>query len=402
MAELNDRHDENTAALGEDIVILSVLESETFQKAPALRTLLKYLWDHRKEDLNEFRIAVDALGRRPDFNPKIDSTVRVQMLRVRQKLKEYYEKEGRQTRTRLILPSGSHRLQLETAAPDPSPQRAGPAWIPWMLAAVFAATTLIVLFADWRQPAQVSRGRAELAAFWQDFTKNGKPVRLIIPNVAFFRWPKNSIKIRDTRVNAFDEVSASPELREFAERWGRPELMINYTSAPDAYAATDLVAYLARRGIVVSVVGHRDAALDPADAYNRVLIGNPQSSPHILPLLAGGNFEPLRGFSFRLRNPNEGEPSVFPMVIESRRRETVPGLISRLQGAKTQRLILLSENTPALARLLTTPDGLAAMEKSVGKTALSTSFEVLSVAEVEAGRIVKIEPKISRQRPANH
>jgi hypothetical protein len=374
----------------------AVLESETFQKAPALRALLSYLWEHRDEDLNEFRIAVDALGKRPDYNPKTDSTVRVQILRVRQKLKEYYEREGQQSHARLTLPVGSHRLSLESAETESAARRPVPAWLPWALAGFFALTTVAAVVA-WPRGGPLGFKAPPLDPFWRSFTANGKPVRIIVPNVAFFRWPDNTIKVRDTRVNSFEEIPASPDLRRFVQEWGRPELMINYTSAPDAFAAAEMTAYLARSGVTVSVVGHRQAALDPAGAYNRILVGNAQSSPHILPLLADRNFEPLNGFSFRNRNPGPGERSVVPMVIESRHRETVPGLICRLRGGNAETLVLLSENTVSLARLLTTGSGLASVEKLLGRSTLTGPFELLSVSIVEGGRVARTTPEAFRR-----
>lgn len=402
MAESKDILGQTVTSAEENLTITTLLGSETFQKAPALRALLKYLWEHRDEELNEFRIAVDALGKRPDFNPKTDSTVRVQILRVRQKLKEYYEKEGKGTQVRIILPTGGHRLHLEeTSPPDVSPPRSVSSGLPWILAAFFAVISAVALFGV-RKDIVSSRDTPTLSEFWRSFTANGKPVRVILPNVAFFRWPRNTIKIRDTRVNGFQDIDASPELRSFVQQWGQPELMVNYTSAPDAYAAGELVAYLSRAGVDASVVGHREAALDQTGTYNRILLGNYNSSPHILPLLKDLNFEPTTGFSFRNRTPMAGEPAIFPMVIESRRRETVPGLICRLRQDNADTLILLSENSSSLARLLTTDSGLAVFEKVIGKDGVSGPFELLSVAEIEGGRVVKTEPKAFRLIAVNH
>jgi DNA-binding response OmpR family regulator len=59
-----------------------------------MRSLLLYLWKHQGEPISEYAIAVDALGRSPDFDPKADSTVRVQVARLRTKLKDFYAECG--------------------------------------------------------------------------------------------------------------------------------------------------------------------------------------------------------------------------------------------------------------------------------------------------------------------
>jgi hypothetical protein len=44
--------------------------------------------------ISEYAVATDALGRRIDFDPKTDASVRVQISRLRRKLKDFYETEG--------------------------------------------------------------------------------------------------------------------------------------------------------------------------------------------------------------------------------------------------------------------------------------------------------------------
>ena len=78
--------------------IRAVLSSEAFSEAPILARLLKYLCDNHfsenKSSLNEYRIGVEALGRPADFDPAKNSSVRVEMHRLRGRLRKYYETEG--------------------------------------------------------------------------------------------------------------------------------------------------------------------------------------------------------------------------------------------------------------------------------------------------------------------
>src|ERR1035437_10041593 len=87
--------------------IQAVLSSQTFSEAPTLARLLKYLcrnhFSEDKRDLNEYRIGVEALGRSPDFDPARNSCVRVEMHRLRGRLRKYYETEGADHNVRHIL-----------------------------------------------------------------------------------------------------------------------------------------------------------------------------------------------------------------------------------------------------------------------------------------------------------
>src|SRR5271168_121294 len=93
-----------------DGLIRQVAESETFRTAPVMRALLVYLWEHQGQPVSEYAIATEALGRAPSFDPKSDSTVRVQVARLRAKLKEFLEDAGESFPLRLTLPRGGHEL----------------------------------------------------------------------------------------------------------------------------------------------------------------------------------------------------------------------------------------------------------------------------------------------------
>src|SRR5215469_12836371 len=90
-----------------------LIRSKTFGQAATLRTLLVYLWEHRQEPVSEYAIAVEALGRTENFDPKFDATVRVQVARLRQRLQRYYEVEGQDCAERFVIPLGSHELRVE-------------------------------------------------------------------------------------------------------------------------------------------------------------------------------------------------------------------------------------------------------------------------------------------------
>ena len=374
--------------------VRAFLDSACVRKSNALRNLVEYLWLHRDEDLSEFRIATEGLGRKADFDPKSDATARVQLLRVRQKLKEYYESEGKGATTRLVLPPGSHKLVIESVRPGGPPSRKLTRMqaLPWALAGLFAVIAVLALASRFgsRVETPAPGGFQSLPSFWREFTANRKPVRIVLPKIAFFRWPHNSIKIRDTRVNRFDQLSESPELIELMRRWGTPEIMGNYTSAPDALAAIEIVNLLSRFGVEVSAIGSREADLDPKGAYNRVLLGNGRTSEYIGPLLKDLNFEPTEDFGFRNLSPRPGEPALFRRVEESRSREVVPGLIYHppAREGEGETLVVLSENKQSLTRLLASKSGMSEFERALMQAGSPRAFELLVVAEIDSARLV--------------
>jgi Malectin domain len=75
-----------------------VLDSGCFAKAPALAAMITYIcnayFDGRTHEIKEYTLATEALGRDPNFDQRKDSIVRVEMHRLRKRLRQFYAEEG--------------------------------------------------------------------------------------------------------------------------------------------------------------------------------------------------------------------------------------------------------------------------------------------------------------------
>jgi tetratricopeptide (TPR) repeat protein len=96
--------------------LASVLRSRGFRNAERRSNLLKYLADRtasgQSDNLKEFNIGVDVYGRDPGtYDPRIDPVVRVDISRLRRKLKEHYDSpEGCADPVQIELPKGSYAV----------------------------------------------------------------------------------------------------------------------------------------------------------------------------------------------------------------------------------------------------------------------------------------------------
>ncbi len=105
----------------QDEVLLSqidrILHSEEFRSSEVLRRLLTYLADKaisgEADQLKEYVIAIDGLGKPSSYDPQHNSAVRIQVGRLRQKLAEYYRAEGKDDEVIIDLPKGRFRLTCE-------------------------------------------------------------------------------------------------------------------------------------------------------------------------------------------------------------------------------------------------------------------------------------------------
>lgn len=89
-----------------------VLQSRTLQNSESLKAFLRFVVEKSVDDesvlLKEYTIATEVFGRNSDYDPRIDSVVRVQAGRLRTKLQEYYNTEGKADPLIIDLPKGHY------------------------------------------------------------------------------------------------------------------------------------------------------------------------------------------------------------------------------------------------------------------------------------------------------
>ena len=102
-----------------------VLASSQFVDTTRLNRFLQYLVRQslagNSEALKGYAIGVDVFDKPEDFDPSIDTIVRVQAGKLRNRLDLYYASEGKEDPLRIIVPKGSYAPVFEVAL-DPETQ----------------------------------------------------------------------------------------------------------------------------------------------------------------------------------------------------------------------------------------------------------------------------------------
>src|SRR5688572_19733058 len=149
-----------------------ILHSRCFAHANRASDFLRFVVGKtlagEANQLKGYAIAIHVFGRPRDFNAKSDPLVRVEALRLRQRLTEYYAGEGSADIVRLELPRGSYAVKAHyvcrlepprpVEAPTPWPRSsAAPLWKPGRAAAPVGAVLLAALGAvALQEPARIA------------------------------------------------------------------------------------------------------------------------------------------------------------------------------------------------------------------------------------------------------
>ncbi len=144
-----------------------ILHSGSFVHSRRRQRFLEYVVNEtlagRGERLKGYNVGLEVFDRPETFDPVVDPIVRIEAARLRDKLREYYETDGREDPIRIDLPKGTYAPHIEfnqAAAAIASGQRPSsgvsrPAVRKWpigVLAASIVALLLVVLvgFSLWR------------------------------------------------------------------------------------------------------------------------------------------------------------------------------------------------------------------------------------------------------------
>jgi TolB-like protein len=89
-----------------------LLDQGEFKRSPVLSRFLEFVvltkLAGREEEIKEYTIGIKALGRPVDFNPQLDSIVRIHASRLRNVLSSYYYKAGQHSPIIIDIPKGTY------------------------------------------------------------------------------------------------------------------------------------------------------------------------------------------------------------------------------------------------------------------------------------------------------
>ncbi len=176
--------------------IQRIVQSKAFRTSEVHRNLLTYLGEKslsgESDNIKEYTVGLDVFGKPDSYDPRQESTVRMHVARLRQKLADYYRTEGVDDPIFVDLPKGGFRVTFEpravAAVPDPETpvaapkDRTGRYWLEVVLVAALLVTVGTALyFANqlWslQTPETVSvEMTPELRQLWEPLINSARPL----------------------------------------------------------------------------------------------------------------------------------------------------------------------------------------------------------------------------------
>lgn len=396
----------------EDIIASPVLRTSS-----SLCKLLRYL---AQQSINEpetphkeYQIATEVFGRAADFDPRLDSVVRVQSGRLRSKLAEYYAGPGSKDDLILTLPKGSYALSIQhrnppaATAPEPtvstqeeathtgadnrtptsSPRLGRKGLIAWGFFVGALAVTATLIFISYHREISALRNKvppapAALQTFWSPFVRAREDPLVVFTNSVF-------IGTADTGMRYFDPSRDSRDLMTEQHYTGVGEV-VGVMELDRVFNQFQRPFRIKRAGLFT---------LDEARHNNLIFAGSPVENVHLAEILN------MREFIFRRMpggpngcdyavvdlHPQPGKPDTFFSTPRTRPMEVDYAIIALMRGLDREHWTLILGGTSTIGTQ-------AAIESVSGKEFLE---ELLGQLKIPSGADMKPFEALLRVKVAN-
>ena len=340
-------------------LVRRVVASPTFARSERLSTLLTYICDQklkgRDVTLNEQRIGQAVFGRAPEYDSSIDSIVRTQASRLRQRLDLYFAQEGAGEPVRIVIPKGGYipvfttQWQVEETTPQlitPAPAVAPMAetvatgsrswtrsllmWIVCGLLATAIAALALVLRGSLRPEAASHGADAALShPLWSQIFAAGRPT-LVVPAdsglVLSHAFDGGTVSLLQYLAGDYRRPGGEPGVPADLKTLRSDFTSRRYTSIVDLEASVWLAQRAQSMGSTLQVRYARDLRPNDLKSGDVILLGASEANPWV------ELFE--RNMNFVLRN--DMRAGAFSVINKSPRLGELASCQSRVNDPQRQ------------------------------------------------------------------
>lgn len=173
-----------------------VLESGELGRSRHYQAMLEYLLECSIAGKvpKEIELAIEVLGRGPDFDVTSDSSVRVCVHQLRKKLDAYYHKHAPESGEQICIPKGQYSVVLQSITPSNQAPNVAPRgfWHSRLNSALLASVcVLLLLNLGYMALIDSEEGNAQLGSLahhpiWNTVLGDDKPVLLVMGDYYIF------------------------------------------------------------------------------------------------------------------------------------------------------------------------------------------------------------------------
>ncbi len=338
-----------------------ILASKGFVHSDRLSRFLRFTVQRALQgegaSLKEYLIGMEVFDRNGQYDPRNDPIVRVEAGRLRAKLKEFYETEGREDAVIIDFQKGSYvpvfqrRERLASPAAGARLLEAARDWktaalaIALLLAGLAASRAVIssrqnLALQKELEAAKKSGLGPEFTAVWGKFLTPGTETYVVFGSPIFFANEGAGYFVRFSGMNDASRLLNDPAFQKMQERFGPlTGPRYDYALMGDAVALQRLTEFFGGAGRTLKALPAHQASWDAIKGGNIIFLGAPRMIPLLQHLPVQQDFEWGPDHSIRNRNPRPGEQEIY--TTPSHWNEASYAVVAAFPGLLPDREVLL-------------------------------------------------------------
>ena len=383
-----------------EALVQRIVNSGVLGRSRTYGEILSYLADCAVsgDSPKEMAIAIDVLGRDADFDVGKDSIVRVHIYHLRNKLKTYFEKFGKQEKYRLDIPKGQYILTaiLATEAPaeprsvtgKPLKREAATQWLAGLaifllvlnLGFQFSQNTL-----DDETAIEPINVYAELGP-WKEMYDDEAPILILVGDYYIFgelNERGDVIRmIREFDVNSSEELVFLHEMGVTGtEKYF--DLNLNYIPSSAAYAVTQITQLLLKGVVSERINIKMTSEYTTADLANNhiIYLGYLSGLNDLYSLMFAGSGLEIGGTYDELSNLGTGEYFVSSSGLSGDDSYKDYGMMATFPSPNGHQITMIAgmrdESLNSIVQQVADVDVLTEIRSILDTNELESSFEAL-------------------------
>ena len=251
-----------------------VLGSPHFRGSRRCQTLLRRITEQsvvgHADCLKERSLGVEVFGRAADYDTSQDPVVRASAAEIRKKLAQYYQETGRDSHTRIELPSGSYLAEFHFVEEKPGPAVAQTKSIhrTKLLAGATVTVALLILAAILAAP---NLHHSDLDDLWGPVLKTQGTVLVCVGLQAAYNW--RSAEAQDATQGIIQPPAGEAATGRSIREQDLVLIRDRYVAVDDALCLVRLTSLLERHRKAYRIRGERSTSFADLRDTPAVLIG---------------------------------------------------------------------------------------------------------------------------------
>jgi hypothetical protein len=394
-----------------------ILASEAFSHSERLRRFLRFTVEEaikgNGSSLKEYQIGVEVFDRKDTYDTRLDPIVRVEAGRLRTKLKEFYDTEGKDDSVLIDFQKGTYVPVFKKRQSSTATSAQLTTWFRTVRdgksITVIVSIVVAVIAIYWGtvssaenqslrrelEAVKPHRSSQEFIKVWGSFFASGAINYVVFGSPAFFSADREGLFVRWSGLR--EPAENDSRFQTMQERLGPLSgPRHDYALMGDTRALQQLTAFFGSASGSFKAIPAYEATWDGIKDGNIIFLGAPRMIPLLSRLPVEQDFEWDPEYNVVNHNPQPGEQKKY--VTSSHYDETSYAIIGCFPGLRPEREILLltAHSAPgiiAAVDYVTQPESLRALIQRLHLKESTTHrhYQLLLRIVVDKGNEVKFE-----------